>query len=175
MPRRCRSPATLLRSAPAPRAPPDPASSSSAADNRNRRAPRGPCTWRQTRRPPDHLRRRNGDRRPMTARRSSGSSRADKRSRADQESQNITVSWRRSAPSVRGADAQIAGAGAATSPISLPQPPQNLAIGSFAKPQAGQGMGNGVPHCAQKRRVATFSAVQLRATHLGALARYRSA
>jgi hypothetical protein len=53
------------------------------------------------------------------------------------------------------------GAGAATSPIGLPQPPQNLAVGSFSKPQAGQGDGNGAPHWAQKRLVATFSAVQL--------------
>ena len=37
------------------------------------------------------------------------------------------------------------------SPIGLPQPPQNLAVGSFSKPQAGQGDGSGAPHWAQKR------------------------
>ena len=55
----------------------------------------------------------------------------------------------------------LAGAGAAISPIGLPQPPQNLAVGSFSKPQAGQGDGNGAPHSAQKRLAAAFSAMQL--------------
>ena len=56
--------------------------------------------------------------------------------------------WRRSAPAVRGAG----GAGAAASPTGFPQPPQNFAVGSFSKPQAGQG---------QNRLVAAFSAMQL--------------
>jgi len=49
----------------------------------------------------------------------------------------------------------------AFSPIGLPHPPQNLAAGSFPKPQAAQADGSGVPHWAQKRRVAAFSAMQL--------------
>jgi len=53
------------------------------------------------------------------------------------------------------------GAGAAAFPTGLPQPPQNLAAGSFSKPQAEQGDGSGAPHWAQKRLVAAFSAVQL--------------
>jgi hypothetical protein len=43
----------------------------------------------------------------------------------------------------------------------LPQPPQNLAVGSFSNPQAGHGEGSGAPHWAQKRLVAAFSAMQL--------------
>jgi len=53
-------------------------------------------------------------------------------------------------------------AGAAAAESGLPQPPQNLAAGSLAKPQAGQGKGSSVPHSAQKRLVAVFSAMQLR-------------
>jgi hypothetical protein len=34
-------------------------------------------------------------------------------------------------------------------------------MGSFSKPQAGQGNGSDVPHWAQKRLVAAFSAMQL--------------
>src|SRR5580700_3185108 len=48
-------------------------------------------------------------------------------------------------------------AGAATSPIGLPHPPQNLAAGSFSKSQARQGDGSGTPHWAQKRLAAAFS------------------
>jgi hypothetical protein len=43
----------------------------------------------------------------------------------------------------------------------LPQPPQNLAVGSFSKPQFAQGEGSAVPHWAQKCLVAAFSAMQL--------------
>jgi hypothetical protein len=96
----------------------------------------------------------------MTSRKSSGSSRAESAVEPTR-SQNITVSCRRSAPSARRGAGTAAGAGAATSPIGLPQPPQNLAAGSFSKPQAGQGDGNGAPHSAQKRLAAAFSAVQL--------------
>ena len=53
-----------------------------------------------------------------------------------------------------------AGAGAVASPIGLPHPPQNLAAGSFSKPQAGQGEGSGMPHWEQNRLVAAFSAMQ---------------
>jgi hypothetical protein len=45
--------------------------------------------------------------------------------------------------------------------MRLPQPPQNLAPGSFSKPQARQGECSGAPHWAQKRLVATFSSIQL--------------
>jgi hypothetical protein len=41
----------------------------------------------------------------------------------------------------------------------LPHPPQNLAVCSFSKQQAGQGNGSGAPHWAQKRLVAAFSAM----------------
>jgi hypothetical protein len=44
----------------------------------------------------------------------------------------------------------------------MPQPPQNLAAGSFSKPQFAQATANGAPHCTQKRLlIATFSAMQL--------------
>jgi hypothetical protein len=55
----------------------------------------------------------------------------------------------------------VAGAEAMTSSIGLPQPPQNFAVRSFSKPQAGHGDGNGAPHSAQKRLDAAFSAMQL--------------
>jgi hypothetical protein len=45
--------------------------------------------------------------------------------------------------------------------MGLPQPPQNLAVASFSKPQAGQGSGKAKPHWAQKRLVVAFSAMQL--------------
>src|SRR5215472_6730077 len=96
----------------------------------------------------------------MTSRKSSGSSRADS-SVEPTRSQNITVSWRRSALSVRGAVDTAARAGPATSPIGFPQPPQNFAAGSFSNPQAGHAEGSGAPHWAQKRLVAVFSALQL--------------
>jgi hypothetical protein len=65
------------------------------------------------------------------------------------------VSWRRSAVSVRG------GAGAAADvPVGLPQPPQNRAAGSLTKPQNAQASGSIVPHWAQNRLVAAFSAEQ---------------
>jgi hypothetical protein len=73
----------------------------------------------------------------------------------------MTVSCRRSALSGRGGGVAVAGAGAATSPTGFPQPPQNLAAGSFSNPQAGQGDGSTAPHWAQKRLVAAFSAMQL--------------
>jgi hypothetical protein len=72
----------------------------------------------------------------------------------------MTVSCRRSALSMRGDAATIVDAAAAISPTGLPQPPKNLAAGSFSNPQAGHGDGSGGPHWAQKRLVAAFSAVQ---------------
>src|SRR5258706_8588908 len=96
----------------------------------------------------------------MISRTSSGSS-CDESAVEPTRSQNITVSSRRSALSMRGGAGTIVGAGAATSPSDLPQPPQNLAVGSFWNPQAGQGDGSGDPHWAQKRLVAAFSTMQL--------------
>src|SRR5215469_12369957 len=92
----------------------------------------------------------------MISRRSSGSSR-DESGVEPTISQNITVSWRRSAPSVRGDAA--GGTGAAASPIGFPQPPQNFAAGSFSNPQAWHDEGSGDPHWAQKRLVDVFSAM----------------
>jgi hypothetical protein len=51
---------------------------------------------------------------------------------------------------------------AGVSPMGLPQPPQNFAVGSFSNLHAGHGEGNGDPHWVQKRLVAAFSAMQLR-------------
>src|SRR5215467_10698070 len=96
----------------------------------------------------------------MTSRKSSGSSR-EASAVEPTRSQNITVSWRRSALSTRGGGDGAGGAGAAASPTGFPQPPQKSAVGSFSKPQAGHGDGNGDPHLAQKRLVAAFSAEQL--------------
>src|SRR5271169_92234 len=90
---------------------------------------------------------------------SSGSSR-EVSSVEPTRSQNITVSCRRSAPSVRGAS-DTAGRIGAASANGLPQPPQNFAEASLSKPQAGQGKGNDAPHWAQKRLFAPFSAMQL--------------
>src|SRR5215468_5514110 len=96
----------------------------------------------------------------MTSRKSSGSSRDDSGVEPTR-SQNMTVSWRRSAVSARDRGDGAGAGGAAVSATGLPQPPQNLAVGSFSKPQAEQGEGSGAPHSAQKRLVATFSAMQL--------------
>src|SRR5215469_9400506 len=96
----------------------------------------------------------------MTSRKSSGSRRDDSGVEPTR-SQNITVSCRRSAASVRGGGDGPGGVGAAASLTGLPQPPQNLTAGSFSKPQAGQGRGSGAPHSPQKRLVAAFSALQL--------------
>jgi len=60
---------------------------------------------------------------------------------------------------VRGA--AVGAVGATASSIGFPQPPQNLVAGSFSKPQAGQGQGNGAPHWPQKRLVPMFSVMQL--------------
>src|SRR6516162_6502282 len=96
----------------------------------------------------------------MTSRKSSGSSR-EASAVEPTRSQNITVSWRRSALSARGGAGIEAGAGGAVSPTGFPQPPQNFAVGSFSKPQTGHGEGSGAPHSAQKRLLAAFSAMQL--------------
>src|SRR5262252_9120681 len=96
----------------------------------------------------------------MTSRKSSGSMRAES-SVEPTKSQNMTVSCRRSAASARGGDDGTAGAGAAGALVGLPQPPQNFAVCSFSKPQAGQGEGSGAPHWAQKCLAGAFSAMQL--------------
>jgi len=72
----------------------------------------------------------------------------------------MTDSCRRSG-SVRVAAGTDIGAAGPACPMGLPQPPQNLAAGSFSKPQAGHCEGSGDPHSAQKRRVPAFSARQL--------------
>src|SRR6516162_8275123 len=95
----------------------------------------------------------------MISRRSSGSSRVDNAVEPT-ISQNITDSCRRSA-TVRVAAETDIGAAKPACPIGLPQPPQNLAAGSFSKPQAGHCEGSGDPHSAQKRRLSAFSAMQL--------------
>src|SRR5215468_3211224 len=87
----------------------------------------------------------------MTSRRSSGSSRAAIAVEPTR-SQNITVSWRRSAISTRGGENAADEIVAAVSPRDFPQPPQNLALGSLSKLQAEHREGNGDPHLAQKRR-----------------------
>ena len=97
---------------------------------------------------------------PKISRISSGSSR-EASAVEPTRSQNITVSCRRSAPFVRGGMDTVASDEAMTSSIGLPQPPQNFAVGSFSKPQAGHGDGSDDPHSAQKRLVAAFSAMQL--------------
>jgi len=61
-------------------------------------------------------------------------------------SQQITVSWRRSAASARGGGGTAVGVGGVASPIGLPQPPQNFAVGSFSKPQAQRGAAIRIPN-----------------------------
>jgi hypothetical protein len=56
------------------------------------------------------------------------------------------VSWWRSAPSARAGGGTAVGVGAVASPIGFPQPPQNFAVGSLAKPQAGHGSGVFINH-----------------------------
>src|SRR5215831_7333686 len=100
----------------------------------------------------------------MTSRRSSGSSREDNGVEPTR-SQNMTVSCRRSAPSMRADAATVDGAEAAPPPTGLPQPPQNFAVVSFSNPQTGQGEGSGAPHSAQKRLVAAFFGHAAQAAH----------
>src|SRR5215472_2891598 len=86
---------------------------------------------------------------PIVSRRSSGSSR-EASAVEPTRSQNITVSWRRSALSTREDSGMTAGAGLVVSPRGLPQPPQNLEVAPFSKPQARQRKDSGVPHSVQK-------------------------
>ena len=62
---------------------------------------------------------------------------------------------------MRGGGHAVGGVGAGAL-ISLPQPPQNFAMGSFSKPQPGHSEGRGDPHSAQKRLVAALSAMHFR-------------
>jgi hypothetical protein len=61
----------------------------------------------------------------------------------------------------RGAGDAATGGAPDTASIGLPQPPQNSAEGSFAKPQFAHGAGSAVPHRAQKRLVRAFSVMQV--------------
>ena len=63
---------------------------------------------------------------------------------------------------MRGGGSAAGGVRAEASPIGLPQPPQNFAVGSFSKPQPGQSEGRGDPHLAQKRLVVAFSALHFK-------------
>src|SRR5262249_41756677 len=79
---------------------------------------------------------------PMISRMSSGSRRAE-RAVEPTRSQNITVSWRRSAEGVGCARAGAVTAGVAVAPapsavIALPQFEQNLAPGRLPAPHDGQ-------------------------------------
>src|SRR5690242_20722997 len=95
---------------------------------------------------------------------SSGSSLAERAVELTR-SQNITVSWRRSADdeecfgsAPRGA---VGRAGVAVPPPSLtPQSPQNLALGGLTLPQEHRS-GAGTPHSMQKRLPSGISARQL--------------
>jgi hypothetical protein len=83
-------------------------------------------------------------------------------------SQNMTVSWRRSASWVRvrvlrdltgaaGAGGRAAGSGSS----AAAHWPQKRNSGGFSNPQLGQARLSAVPHWPQKRIVAGFSKLQL--------------
>src|SRR3984885_12558677 len=100
----------------------------------------------------------------MTSRRSSGSRRVESAVEPTR-SQNITVSWRRSAAAparagAAGASAAAAAAGAA-SPSATPHCAQKREPGALAWPQAAQRKACGAPHCGQKRRSPGISLLQL--------------
>src|SRR5262245_40814808 len=113
----------------------------------------------------------------MISRMSSGSSRAD--SAVDPaRSQNITVSWRRSAdiagrvacgvegaaPLIWGPNDVIGAAVGAPDALAaslLPQLPQNFAPGRAWAPQDGQPVGISAPHSSQNRFPGVTSALQL--------------
>src|SRR5215212_5507278 len=101
----------------------------------------------------------------MISRRSSGSRRAE--SAVDPtRSQNITVSWRRSAEESGTAGVRDAGVGDsevdAPAEVSFaPQSPQNLALDGLRLPQDGHDEGIGAPHSMQKRLPCGSSVRQL--------------
>src|SRR5215207_4424761 len=81
-------------------------------------------------------------------------------------SQNITVSWRRSAE--ESGTAGVGGAGVGDSEVDAPaeasfapQSPQNLAFGGLRLPQDGHSDGTGTPHSMQKRLPCGTSVRQL--------------
>src|SRR5713101_3867244 len=103
----------------------------------------------------------------MISRRSSGSSRADKAVEPTR-SQNITVSWRRSAVGEAGAGQVTLDAGSdrtgsvrAAAPSGVPQSAQNFAPAGLEPPQAGQIAGSAAPHAVQNRLPSVVSASQL--------------
>src|SRR5579863_10543113 len=86
----------------------------------------------------------------MTSRRSSGSRRVESAVEPTR-SQNITVSWRRSA----------AAPARAASPSATPHCAQKREPGALAWPQAAQLKACGAPHCGQKRLSPGISLLQL--------------
>src|SRR5579863_8622390 len=102
----------------------------------------------------------------MTSRRSSGSRRVESAVEPTR-SQNITVSWRRSAaaPARAGAAgaaaAAVAAAAGAASPSATPHCAQKREPGALAWPQAAQLRACGAPHWGQKRLSPGISLLQL--------------
>ncbi len=90
------------RSPPARRAPPARHRPHAPADSRNRSARRRPCIWRQSRRSGRPYRRPRGDSRRSVRADPPGHNRVDSAVEPTR-SQNITVSWRRSASAGAGA------------------------------------------------------------------------
>jgi hypothetical protein len=84
-------------------------------------------------------------------------------------SQNMMVSWRRSAGAMVGvaladeAERGAVDAAGEDAPAArlAPHWEQNLAFAEFACPHAGQGRGRAVPHCSQKLLASGTFALQL--------------
>src|SRR5438093_7092856 len=89
----------------------------------------------------------------MISRRSSGS-RRDARAVEPTMSQNMTVSWRRSAADAHGArDAEVSSPGAVGTPAAgvsaAPQSPQNFLPGGLSRPHSAQRTGSGAAQSPQ--------------------------
>src|SRR4249920_3754981 len=103
----------------------------------------------------------------MISRMSSGSSRAESAVEPTR-SQNMTVSWRRSADPATcegcGVAVSVAGLPAASTPVAgslSPHSKQNLALAGFALPQDGQRPKRAAPHSRQNLLPSGMSALQL--------------
>src|SRR5215471_4991333 len=116
----------------------------------------------------------------MISRMSSGSRRAESAVEPTR-SQNITVSWRRSAEEVGSSDRGDADAVADSAMVTgfeveslCPHSKQNFALAGLAQPHEGQRIGRAAPHAVQNLSTPGVSAWQLGHSTAGTLLRRRA-